>query len=150
MAVLTNSVVIRCVPEQAFDYLSDLRSELEWNPACQSMEKLSEGPIGVGTRYRAKWSNSPYLELQTRAYDRPHSWTMHNGGPIEVTFTCRLEAVPEGTRLTSAFTATPHGWFRLVWPLFLVSMRRQEERNMGFIKDALERRTRPGVRTGER
>src|SRR5687768_12418048 len=27
MVVISNSVVIRCTPEQAFDYLSDLRSE---------------------------------------------------------------------------------------------------------------------------
>jgi hypothetical protein len=150
MAVLKNSVVIACVPEQAFDFLSDHRSELEWNPECQAMEKLTEGPIRVGTRYRAKWSNSPYVELETVTYDRPHSWTMHNGGPIEVTFTCNLEAVSEGTRLTSEFTATPHGWFRLIWPLFLVGMRRQEERNMGLIKNALESRIQREIPAGER
>ena len=34
------------------------------------------------------------VELETVAFDRPRRWTMHNGGPIEVTFTCRLEPVP--------------------------------------------------------
>lgn len=140
MVALKNSVVIGCTPEDAFDYLSDLRSELEWNPACREMEKLNEGPIGLGTKYRAKWSSSPYVELETLAYDRPRSWTMHNGGPIEVRFTCTLEPVAEGTRLTADFTPTPHGWFRLVFPVFLVVVRRQEKRNMGLIKDALERR----------
>lgn len=145
MVVLKNSVVIRCAPDEAFDYLSDLRAELEWNPACRVMEKLTEGPVGIGTRYRAKWSNSPYVELETMAYERPRSWTMHNGGPIEVGLTCTLEAVSEGTRLTSDFTATPHGWFRVVFPLFLMSIRRQEVRNMGLIKGALEGRARRGV-----
>ena len=55
MSVIRNSVILRCTPEEAFDYLSDLRAELGWNPSCQSMEMLTEGPIGVGTRYRAKW-----------------------------------------------------------------------------------------------
>jgi uncharacterized protein YndB with AHSA1/START domain len=140
MVVLKNSVVIECTPEQAFEYLSDPRSVLEWNPACRQMVKLSDGPVGLGATYRAKWSNSPHVELETVAFDRPRSWSMHNGGPIEVSFIGRLEAVPEGTRLAVEFTPTPHGWFRLIFPLFLKGMRRQEQQNMLLIKGALERR----------
>lgn len=40
-------------PEDVFDYLVDLRHELEWNPDTQSMEKITEGSIGVGTKYLA-------------------------------------------------------------------------------------------------
>jgi len=78
--------------------------------------------------------------LETVGFDRPRGWTMHNGGPIEVTFTCRLEPVPEGTRLHAAFEPTPHGWFRLIFPIFLIIIRRQEKANMGHLHDAFERR----------
>ena len=139
MPEIRNSVVLRCSPEVAFDYLSDHRSELEWNPKCRSMEKLTEGPVGVGTRYRAKWTSGPFVELETVAFDRPRAWTMHNGGPIEVTFTCRLEPAAEGTRLHASFEPTPHGWFRLAFPLFLVMMRRDEKANMAHLRDAVER-----------
>ena len=107
MSVIRNSVILRCAPEVVFDYLSDLRAELEWNPNCERMEKLTEGPVGLGTRYRAKWKGSPSVELETVAFDRPHGWTTHNAGPIEVTFTCRLEPVPEGTRLHAALRTDP-------------------------------------------
>jgi len=140
MPVINNSVIVRCPPEVVFDYLSDLRAELEWNPKCERMEKLTEGPVGVGTRYQAKWKGSPTVELETVAFERPHSWAMHNGGLIEARLTCRLEAVPEGTRLHAVFAPTPHGWFRLIFPLFLVVMRRQERANMGHLRDAMERR----------
>lgn len=140
--MIRNSVVIRCSPEEAFDYLSDHRAELEWNPKCEVMEKLTDGPVGLGTRYRAKWKSSPLVELETVAYDRPHSWTMHNGGPIEVTLTGRFEPVPEGTRLDADFDPRPHGWFRLVFPIFLLVIRREEKANMGHLRDALERRVR--------
>ena len=76
------------------------------------------------------------------AFDRPRGWTMHNDGPIEVTFTGRLEAVPEGTRLHAAFTPTPHGWFRVIFPIFLVMVRRDEKANMGYLRDAVERHAR--------
>ena len=140
MPVIRNSVIVRCPPEVVFDYLSDPRAELEWNPKCERMEKLTDGPVGVGTRYRAKWRSGPTVELETVAFERPQCWTMHNGGPIEVSFTCRLEAVPEGTRLDAQFEPTPHGWFRLIFPVFLVMIRREESANMGYLRDAVERR----------
>lgn len=140
MPTIKNSVILSCSPEEAFDYLSDLRAELEWNPACEVMEKVTDGEVGLGTKYRAKWTSSPYVELETVAFDRPHGWTMHNGGPIEVTFTCRLDPVPEGTRLHATFEPVPHGWFRLVFPIFLLVIRRQEKANMRHLRAAVEGR----------
>jgi hypothetical protein len=128
MPVIRNSVLIRCTPEEAFDYLSDHRAELEWNPNCEQMEKITDGPVGPGTKYRAKWKRSPQVELETIEYDRPHHWRMHNGGPIEVTFTCRLEPVAgAGTRLHAEFEPKPHGWFRLIFPIFLLAIRREHD-----------------------
>lgn len=140
MTVIKNSVLIRCTPEEAFDYLSDHRAELEWNPACREMQKLTDGPVGQGTRYRAKWNSGPHVDLETVAFDRPRRWTMHNGGPLEVDFTCTLEREADGTRLTAEFAPTPHGLFRLVFPLVLLVIGRREKQNMTYLKQTLERR----------
>ena len=51
MTVISNIVEIRCTPEEALDYHSDHRSELEWNPGIESTGKLTDGPVGLGTRY---------------------------------------------------------------------------------------------------
>ncbi len=142
MTVIRSSTVIHCKPEQAFDYLSDMRNELEWNPAVQMVEKLTGGPVGIGTRFRAKWKGGPPLEVTVVKYNRPHTWEAHNGGPLEVVFKARLESVAEGTRLSVDFDARPHGWFRLVFPLFLPKLRRDEKANMTYIRMALERVTR--------
>jgi hypothetical protein len=104
------------------------------------MEKITEGPVGLGTKYRAKWKSSPSVELVTVRFDRPHTWTKHNRGAIEVTFTCRLEPVPEGTRLYAEFEPRPHGWLRLIFPLFLLAIRREEKANMTYLRETLERR----------
>ena len=140
MAVISNSVVIRCTPEQAFDYLSDLRSELEWNPTCERMEKVTDGPVGPGTRFRAKWKLSPLVELKIVEYDRPRRWTAHNGGPLEVTMTVQLEPVSDGTRLSAHFVARPHGFLRLIFPILHRRLSADERANMGHIRDALERK----------
>ena len=47
MTVISNSVEIRCTPAEAFDYLSDHRNELEWNPGIESIDKLTDGPVGL-------------------------------------------------------------------------------------------------------
>jgi carbon monoxide dehydrogenase subunit G len=148
VTVISNSVEIRCRPEEAFDYLSDLRSELEWNPGIESIEKLTDGPVGLGTRYLAKWKSAPKaVEAETIAYDRPHGWTLHNGGPVEVTVTIRLQPTSEGTRLSSGFDARPHGLFRLLFPLFLIKIRKEEAANMTHLKAALEHRSASGQAT---
>ena len=83
MTVISNSVEIRCTPEEAFDYLSDHRNELEWNPGIESIDKLTDGPVGLGTKYLAKWKSAPKaIEVETIAYDRPHDWSVHNSGPV--------------------------------------------------------------------
>ena len=149
MTVISNSVVIRCAPGEVFDYLSDLRNELEWNPGIESIEKITDGAVGLGTRYLAKWKSAPRpVVVETIHFERPDGWAVHNGGPIEVTVTVRLEPVPEGTRLFSDFDARPHGWFKLIFPLFIKKMRREEAANMAYLRQALERRAVGETRAG--
>jgi uncharacterized protein YndB with AHSA1/START domain len=66
--------VIRRAPEDVFDYCSDLRSELQWNPKAKYVEKLTGGPVGVGTRYRARWANSGPTTVEMVGFDRPRRW----------------------------------------------------------------------------
>jgi hypothetical protein len=140
MAHIRNSVVIRCTPVMAFDYLVDVRNELDWNPGVDSVEILTDGPVRLGTQFRAKWKSAPRpVVVEVVAFDRPRGWTSHNGRPLEVTLTIRLEPVAEGTRLSSDFDARPHGWLRLVFPLLLRRLRAEEAANMVYLRDAVER-----------
>jgi hypothetical protein len=54
MTVISNSVEIRCSPEDAFDYLADHRSEPEWNPGIESIDKLTDGSVGLRMKYRRR------------------------------------------------------------------------------------------------
>jgi hypothetical protein len=141
VTTILSSTVIRCTPEEAFDYLVDVRSELEWNPGVETVVKLTDGPVGRGTRFAVKWRSAPQpVEVEVVDFDRPRGWVSHNGGPLEVTLTIRLDEVPDGTLLRAAFDARPHGWLRLVFPVFLLRLRRDERANMTYLREALERR----------
>jgi uncharacterized protein YndB with AHSA1/START domain len=138
MPKIVNTVLIRKPPETVFDYLVDLRNELKWNPGVEHMEMIGEGPIRVGTKFNAKWKSSAPLVVECVKYDRPHSWAYHNGGPVTVDLEIGLTEHAEGTTLVSTFNARPNGLFRLIFPLFFQVMKREEKKNMGFLKQAVE------------
>jgi uncharacterized protein YndB with AHSA1/START domain len=140
MAVINSEVRIERPPEMVFDSVSDPRSELEWNPKVRVMEKLTEGEVGEGSRFRAKWTKSPLLELEIVRFDRPYGWATHNDGAIAVDLDITLEPVDDGhaTILHSRFEADAHGALRLIFPLLLVSLRREEARNMQLVKRRVE------------
>jgi uncharacterized protein YndB with AHSA1/START domain len=126
-AVIENISEISRSPEDVFDYLSDMGHEVDWNPDCLSMERLTDGPVGVGTRFRAKWKQGPAVVTECTAFERPRTWTYLNGGPISVLLTVTLEPTMNGgTRLTSRGEWTPHGAMRIVFPVFIRIMRRAE------------------------
>lgn len=138
-AVIVNIQEIERSPEDVFDYLSDLGNEIHWNPDCMQMDRLTDGPVRVGTKFRAKWKQGPQVITEVTRLERPRSWMYVNGGPVSVTLTITLEPTPSGgTRLTSSGEWVPHGWFRLIFPIFAQIMRRAEVGVLANARRALE------------
>jgi hypothetical protein len=139
MAVIENSVQIDRSPEEVFNYLVDLRNELKWNPDAQSMEKLTDGPIGVGTKFLAKWKQSKLIEVECIRFERPRRWAYSNGGPLSVVFDVAITPQGTGSLLVSRFDVRPHGLLKLFFPVILRELKRAEKQNMGYIKKVLEK-----------
>src|SRR5687767_2706601 len=95
MTVIENSVQIDRPSEAVFDYLVDLCNELEWNPDVQSMERITDGPIGVGTKFLAKWKQSVLIEVECTRFEPHYRWTYSNGGLLSVVFDATI--TPQGT-----------------------------------------------------
>ena len=141
MRALSYSIetVIRRPAEDVFDFCSDLRSELRWNPRVKYVEKLTEGPVGVGTRYRAQWSNSGPTAVEVVQFDRPRSWeTNARARGMGIRFQGTVTDAAPGARYTASLALHPRGLARLVAPLALWAMRRQDQQNMHRIRQALE------------
>src|SRR5260370_7943734 len=79
MAVVENSVEIARPIEEVFDFTSDMRNELKWNPDVESMEQITEGTVALGTRYQAKWHTSPPVTTECTHFERPSSFSFHTG-----------------------------------------------------------------------
>jgi hypothetical protein len=137
-ATVENSVDIGRPPEVVFDYASDMRHELDWNPDVESMSKITDGPIGVGTKFQAKWKQSEPVVVECVRFDRPNGLTLDNGGSIEARVDISLTPQGAGTHFVSRFRARPHGAMRLFFPLFVTMMRKFEAANMIYLKKAVE------------
>lgn len=47
-----NTITIERSPAEVFAYLADFEKVPTWNYAIAETRKISEGPVGAGTRYR--------------------------------------------------------------------------------------------------
>jgi uncharacterized protein YndB with AHSA1/START domain len=138
LAYRTETVIHR-PPEEVFEFCSDLRSELQWNPKVKYIEKLTDGSVGVGTRYRARWANSGPTTVEVVAFDRPRSWeTNTTARGMGIRFQGTVTDAAPGARYTASLELHPKGLAWLVAPLALLAMRRQDQQNMHRIREALE------------
>jgi hypothetical protein len=137
-ATVENSFDTDRSPEEVFDYASDMRHELEWNPDVQSMAKVTDGPVGLGTKFHAKWKQSDQVEVECTRYERPGRLTLDNGGAIEGRVDVTITPQGNGSHFVSRFTARPHGTMRLVFPIFVAMMGKFEAANMRYLKKAIE------------
>jgi hypothetical protein len=139
MSAYALSTLIRRDAAEVARYCSDLRNELRWNPDLLSVEKLSDGPIGVGTRFRAQWRNTKPTLVEVVAFEPGHRWsTIAHAFQMEIRSSGTVEAAAEGARFTAELAVRGTGLGRLIAPFAVRAMRRQDIRNMRLIREALE------------
>jgi uncharacterized membrane protein len=54
---IDGEIVIKRPVEEVFDFAVDVRNEPRYNPHMRRAEQITDGPIGVGTRFRAEISS---------------------------------------------------------------------------------------------
>ncbi|HEX6286376.1 MAG TPA: SRPBCC family protein, partial [Acidimicrobiia bacterium] len=104
-------------PAEVFDFCSDLRNELVWNPTSEYVEKLTDGPVGVGTRYAAKWSNTRRVIVEVSGFDPSTTWeTRSRAGGLTITVQGRLSDLAPGTRYETTVGVEARGLAHLYAP----------------------------------
>jgi hypothetical protein len=138
--VIEHAVEIRRSPEDVFDYCTDLRREPEWNPRTRRIEKLTDGPIGLGTRYLGEWIKGDPMTIEFVRFQRPTAWTsVGRSRRLVANSDGQVSKTPSGIRLTIRMELQPQGPLRFLMPVLGIVMRRREQRNLRAIKAALER-----------
>src|SRR6266511_1951506 len=74
MVRIDGEIVINRPVDTVFDFVADERNEPRYNPRMLRVEKLSPGPIGVGSRFRAAMRTRPRptkMTTEFTGYERP-------------------------------------------------------------------------------
>lgn len=113
VARFQNEIEILASPEVVFDELSDQRHEMRWSPHMRSVKLLSDEPIAVGSRLRARWAGTPENDVVYTEYVRPRRWAMRFTSWLMVVETSLdLSPTVNGTRLVSTWNMRLRGPFR--------------------------------------
>ncbi len=135
------SVVIHRPLAEVFAILSNLENNMRWRSGMIAAEKISTGPIDVGTTYRminSLFGRQVEGQAVVTEYElnRKYATVNKSGLPIE---TQRIfEPVNGGTRVTFAVKAELGGFFNLAKPLFTTIGKRRLERDAAKAKELIE------------
>ena len=117
-------------PEEVFDYMTDPANLPRWQTTKTSVEQLTSGPPGPGTRFR-EWTKPPGGKqfeqvVEYTEFDRPRRFTVHIvEGPHPVDGTWSLESSGDGTRVTFVAAGEMRGVMGLLGPLTKRLVQRQ-------------------------
>lgn len=136
--------------EEVFDFFADARNEPRWLPGAAGVEKLSAGPVGLGTRFRGEYARIGAVTLDVVAFERPVRVTFRGQArSMEFDDVVTLAPAAGGTILRAAMEAHPHGLLKLMTPAVRRVMQRQFAANWLGLKAILEQEA--GIaRAGER
>lgn len=111
--------------EVVFEAIANVAEAADRVESIRRIELLTEGPIGVGTRWRETrrmFGKDATEEMEITAYEPPTDLTVRaNSHGTDYVTVFRFEAADGGTRLTEEFTATmaePNLFQRVMWLVF--------------------------------
>jgi len=139
---IRSSVVIDRDVEDVWDRAADLESWPEWNTQLVDTSVTSEGPIGVGTKYRyvaRMMGRNVEHESEITEFDPPHRIcfrTPTGAMPLEGCFT--LEARDEQTLVTMAAEGTVKGFLSFAEPVIERMADRMWETNLEKLQEKME------------
>jgi uncharacterized membrane protein len=142
MTHIERSIVIARPVDEVWEFVHDTTKDALWQTTLVESEKLTDGPMGLGTRVRERrhflglrietaWEVTEY-EPNTRSAIKAVS------GPIPFSGGYLFEPLDAGTRFTVSGELDAHGLFKLAEPVFARITSRELEANLGHLKDLLE------------
>jgi uncharacterized protein YndB with AHSA1/START domain len=151
MARVSGEFLINRPVEMVFDYVADQRNELAYNPRMVRSEKITEGPIGVGTRFRAtarSGRRAMEMLIEITEYDRPRRLGSRTTmSSVDVNGGLTFEPADGETRMSWSWEVSPHGPLRLLAPFVARLGRRQEQTIWTGLKARVEGPDPPQVST---
>ena len=142
---LTTSIEIERPIADVFAYWADLENGSEWASAVIERTKITDGPVGVGTRYRAV-EQFPGRKVQftveiTEFELNRRMAAIWEDLPVEAGWVATFEESNGGTRLTMIAQINPSGGLmKALIPLMSRWVKRANQKDLETLKARLESR----------
>jgi uncharacterized protein YndB with AHSA1/START domain len=137
----TNTITINLPPAAVFAYLADLENLPGWNYAISQTRKTSDGPVGVGSRYRQTRTLPTRSEemFEVTEFEPDSRLSIRGGlGPFHGEASYLLAPTDDGTILTNTMDLHPSGALRLIAPLAASRIKSAVANNLEALKRVLE------------
>jgi uncharacterized protein YndB with AHSA1/START domain len=117
-------------PEAVFDYVTDSSKLAEWQTTKTSVEKLTDGAPGLGTRVRERTKPPGGKEFEQvvefTEFERPRRLHVHIvEGPYPIDATYSFEPAGDATQVTFVAEGPLSGAMRLLEPVMKRVLARQ-------------------------
>ena len=143
MITYDGEIVISRPVAEVFDYATTFENFPRWTDVI-SMKRLSNGPVGVGTRVHLEMGRGPMKsqnDFETVAWERDRNWTFRTVSPSPILWDGMFGFEPLGpdsTRVRAAGQVSLKGWRKLFEPVVRGELRRREQAELETLKGILE------------
>ena len=129
--------------KDVFAFITNPNNMSKWNAAVVSMEQITPGAVGVGTKFKnvgEMLGRRIEGEMQVVAFepDSKYGFQM-NAGPMQINVTLTFKTVGTGTKLNLNGQGNPAGFFKLAEGVMAGRVKSMMEDNLARLKSVLEK-----------
>jgi carbon monoxide dehydrogenase subunit G len=120
MPILHERITTSVPIEDAFAFVADFGNSMLWDPGVATSERITEGPTGLGSRYRLgvrMRGNTVPMEYEITTFDAPRTVVLTGeGSSVRAVDEIRFDALSEGTRIDYTANIRLKGLLRFAEP----------------------------------
>jgi carbon monoxide dehydrogenase subunit G len=129
--------------KDVFAFVADPNNMSKWNSAVVSLEQITPGAVGVGSKYKSvgeMMGRRIEGEMQVTAYEPDTKCGYQvNAGPMQVNLTLAFKTVGTGTKINLNAQGNPAGFFKLAEGMMAGRVKSMMEENLARLKSILEK-----------
>lgn len=130
--------------DEAFAFVADFANSSLWDPGVATSERIDDGPLGVGARYRLGiriGSRVAPMEYEITTFEPPHRVVLTGrGSGVAAVDDIRFEAKADGTRIDYQADIRLEGLLRLATPFIGGAVARIGQNGSAGMQRALDGR----------
>lgn len=137
--------------DDTFAYIADFANSEEWDPGVDSAERIDDGPVGVGARYRLGVhlaGRVAPMEYRITVFEPPHRVVLEGeGSGVTAIDDIRFDRAGDGTRIEYNADIRLGGLLRFIQPFLGGAFAKLASNAVGGMRSTLDRRAADGGAT---